>query len=215
VSDRRTVATFLLGAAGLGAAVWFRDGLNHAWAPVLQAIAPIWMHLLAQSRWPNWAVYLVTVPSVISVAYLGWRYLHRRKYPHWRFKELRFLGTLWRWNNLSDLPHTLEPYCPTCQGLLVYEELGGRSGSQPQSVALYCENCQMILTEQPGTWKYLQARIAREIERLSRTGEWRQHVPHHQSFWRIRRNACATDASATAALDAPQGGAHGQPNPSR
>lgn len=139
----------------------------------------------------------------IGMAYLGWR-----------FKELRFLGSVWRGNSLSGLPHALEPYCPTCQDLLVYEELGGRFGSQPQSVALYCENCQTILTEQSRTWKYLQARTAREIERLSRTGEWRQHVPEHHSFWRIRSTPSPMNAPDPAALDAFRVKTHDRPTPS-
>jgi hypothetical protein len=162
-----------------GAAVWFRVELGPAWVLTKQTAESLWTHLLAQSLWPNWTAYAVGIPSAVAVVYLGWRYLDNKKNSHRRFKELPYLGSIWRWNSLSDLPNALQPYCPSCQGLLVYEELGGRYGNQAQSVALHCEACQTIPTEQSGTWKYLQARVAREIQRLIRTGEWRQHVPGH------------------------------------
>ena len=164
---------------GTGLTMSFKEMLESAWAATQQTAESLWAHLLAQSLWPNWAAYVVGIPSAMAVAYLIWRYLDDKKNSHRRFKELPFLGSVWRWSSLSDLPHALQPYCPNCQGLLVYEELGGRYGNQAQSVALHCEACQTIPTEQSGTWKYLQARVEREIQRLIRTGEWRQHVPGH------------------------------------
>jgi len=160
-----------------GAAVWFKDELQPAWMLAQQSAQPLWRHLMTPSQWPNWAAYALSVPSALIVIYLVWRYLDDRKNSHRRFKELQYLGTVWRWKSLSDLPHALRPHCPSCQSLLVYEELGGRFGSQSQSVVLHCEKCQTIPTEEPGTWKYLQSRVSREIQRLIRTGEWRQHVP--------------------------------------
>ncbi|MDR3372006.1 hypothetical protein [Rhodoferax sp.] len=159
------------------------------------------------SIWPTWAIYLVSMPLTMAFVYLGWRYLHSRKNSYGRFKELPFLGAVWHWNSLSDLPHALKPVCPSCQSLLVYEELGGRFGNQPQSVVLHCEKCESILTEQPGTWKSLQARTAREINRLIHTGEWRQHVPTHRSRWRIRRSGQPTSMPAPAA-SVPSGSNH-------
>jgi len=181
LSDRKKKmgASIWLGAvllAAVGTAVWFRDELRPTWTLAQQTMEPLWSHLMTPSQWPNWATYLGCLSSVVLVVYLVWRYLDDRKNSHRRFKELQYLGTIWRWKSMSDLPRALRPYCPTCQSLLVYEELGGRFGSQSQSVVLHCEQCQTIPTEQPGTWKYLQARVAREIQRLIRTGEWRQHV---------------------------------------
>jgi len=165
--------------AAAGAAVWFKDELRPVWVLAQQTVEPLGQHLMTPSLWPNWVAYLVCIPSALAVLFLGWRYLQYRKSSGRLFKELTYLGSVWRWNSPADLPKALKPYCPNCNALLVYEELGGRFGSQSQSVALHCETCQTIPTEQPGTWKYLQARTAREIERLIRTGEWRQHVPDH------------------------------------
>lgn len=184
MSDRKkgmfaTVLLTVVVVAATGAAVWFKAELRAVWALAQQMVEPLWLHLMTPSLWPNWVAYLVCIPSALAVLFLGWRYLQYRKSSHRLFKELSYLGSVWRWSSLSDLPHALQPYCPSCHGLLVYEELGGRSGSQAQSVTLHCEACQTIPTEQPGTWKYLQARVSREIQRLIRTGEWRQHVPDH------------------------------------
>lgn len=172
-----TVLLAVAVVAAAGAAVWFKVELRPAWALAQQTIEPLWQHLMTPSLWPNWVAYLVSIPSTMAVFFLAWRYLQYRKSSSRLFKELNYLGSVWRWNSPSDLPNALQPYCPSCNTLLVYEELGGRFGNQSQSVALHCEACQTIPTEQPGTWKYLQARTAREIERLIRTGEWRQHVP--------------------------------------
>jgi len=168
--------------AAVGAAVWFRDELRPVWALAQPTVEPVWQHLMTPSLWPNWVAYLVSIPSALAGLFLGWRYLQYRKSSQRLFKELTYLGSVWRWNSPADLPMALKPYCPSCNALLVYEELGGRFGNQPQSVALHCEACQTIPTEQPGTWKYLQARTAREIERLIRTGEWRQHLPEHEDL---------------------------------
>jgi hypothetical protein len=128
-----------LGALGAAWMVWFMGW----WSPFLsfahQALESLWMHLIAQSQWPNWSAYLVSVWLLISIVRLAVRKFESRNDNHNRFKKFSFGGSVWRWNSMSSLPYGLRPYCPRCDSMLVYEETGGGYSGDRRQVLLHCE----------------------------------------------------------------------------
>ena len=165
-----------VGAVGAAAALWLMGWLKPVWSFAHRAFESLWTHLMAQSQWPNWSAYLVSVWALVSIFRLALKKWESRKDNQNRFNQLSFLGSVWRWDSMSSLPYGLRPYCQRCDTLLVYEETGGGYSDEPKRVHLHWEHCQTIPTSVDGHMRYLQARVSREIDRLVRSGQWRQHV---------------------------------------
>lgn len=168
------------GAVGAGVALWVIGWLTPLGAFVAQYTRLGWMHLMAQSQWPNWSAYLVSLLLAISALRWALKYWRNRKDNHNRFTQLTVGGAVvWRWRSISSLPMTLVPYCPSCSTQLVYDYDDGEryTGAQRHTV-LVCERCDRHrqVCREPGDYDDLRDRVNREIDRLLRTGEWRQHV---------------------------------------
>ena len=164
-------------AGGAGLFLWLVGWLKPVWSFAHQAFESLWMHLMAQSQWPNWSAYLVSLLAAISALRWAFKAWSSRKDNHNRFNQFNFLGSGWRWNTISHRPIGLVAYCPDCDIRLVYEETGGRFSDEPKTIALQCEKCDVVRTCELGDLKHLTSRVSREIDRLVRTGQWRQHVP--------------------------------------
>lgn len=165
------------GAVGAAATVWVAGWFEPFWKYCVGYIAAGWSHLMASSQYPNWSAYLVSLLALISAliwAFMAWS---SRKDNQKRFNQFNFLGSGWRWNTISNSPVGLLAYCPECDIRLVYEETGGRFSDEPKTIALHCEKCDAVRTCELGDLEHLNGRVSREIDRLIRTGQWRQHVP--------------------------------------
>ena len=167
-----------LGAAGGALALWLMGLLSPLWSWVQNASGSLWTHLMAQSSWPNWLAYVISLPAAAACLRWALRHWRNRKDSTWRFHQLSFMGVVWRWEPTSGLPDRVRFYCPRCDTRLVYELMAGDlySGAQAR-IALHCETCNCERLQMVGNLDYLNARIIREIDRLHRTGEWRRHVP--------------------------------------
>ncbi len=164
-------------ALGGAAFLWLMGWLSPLWSWVQNASGSLWTHLMAQSQWPNWSAYLVSLLAAIAWWLLARSHLRNRKDSTWRFNQLSFMGVVWRWDSTSDLPETVVGFCASCDTRLVYERiLGDRYEGTPPQVALHCETCNCERFRIDGDLAYLNARIIREIDRLHRTGEWKKHV---------------------------------------
>lgn len=175
------VGAFAKGAAGAAGAalfLWFSGLLKPLWSFIHQASLSLWTHLMAQSQWPNWSAYFVSLLAAFAWSLLARSHLRNRKESTWRFNQLSFLGVVWRWDSTSDLPKTVHGFCASCDTRLVYEQIQGDhyEGTPPQLV-LHCETCGCERFRIDGNLAYMNARVIREIDRLQRTGEWKRHVP--------------------------------------
>ncbi|WP_313074947.1 hypothetical protein [Melaminivora sp.] len=174
----------LLGALGKGAAgaaggalfLWFSGLLKPLWSWLHQTWLSLWTHLMAQSSWPNWLAYVISLAAALACLRWARRQWRSRKDSTWRFHQLSFLGVLWRWLPTSGLPSHVSGYCPACDTRLVYETLVPNF-DHPRRIALHCETCSSVRLRMEGNLDYMNARVIREIDRLQRTGEWKQHVP--------------------------------------
>ena len=84
-----------------------------------------------------------------------------------------FLNAKWTWHYNRGVPAGIWAYCPRCDTQLVYSEYYD-SGSN--RIRLECEHCNSTLVSEVGSRDYLVAKIARQIDRNIRTGEWKKHV---------------------------------------
>lgn len=165
------------GAAGAALFLWFSGLLKPLWSFIHQASLSLWTHLTAQSSWPNWLAYVVSLAAATACVRWALRHLRNRKESTWRFHQLSFLGVVWRWLPTSGLPSHVSGYCPSCDTRLVYEVIpSDRYTGTPRRIALHCETCSCERLRMEGDLNYMNARIIREIDRLHRTGEWKQHV---------------------------------------
>lgn len=165
------------GAVGAAVCLWIASWYEPFWKTFSGFMQLGWRKLMAQSQWPNWSAYLVSLLAAISLLRWAFKAWSSRKDSLSRFHQLNSVGSVWRWNVISSHPIALQAYCPECDMRLVYEETGGRFTNEAQTVVLRCEKCDVVRTSEPGDMKYLNNRVSREIDRLIRTGEWRRHVP--------------------------------------
>lgn len=157
----------------------------------LKAVAAAVGTYLAQpSDWPNWIPWSLSVFSAHCILRLAFQWVRMRKDSHRRFNQLRFLGALWRFgmsNQNSDIRASLAAFCPSCDGRLVSEEIPSDwTLGLHRRVRLICERCNATRVDEAGDASDLIARVSREVDRLIRTGEWRQHVPPGESDGRPR-----------------------------
>lgn len=169
----------VLGTAFAGVALlWFKGWLSPLWSWVQNASGSLWTHLMAQSSWPNWLAYVISVAALFICLRWALRQWRNRKDSTRRFHQLSFWGVVWRWKPTSGLPDVLEAFCPSCDTRLVYENvIPNQYTGRAIGVKLHCETCsKQALHYDGGFLDHLNERVIREIERLHRTGEWKAHV---------------------------------------
>jgi len=155
--------------------------------PFLAFLKMLWGHVVGGWLWlgeehlvSGWLITLMSASTagvLIVLALALHQHLTEKSAQSelwWKsFKEMDFNGATWRWHWSSDSEiKNLAPYCPLCDGLLVYEEprhdiLYGYEGNQ---VKLFCENCSHRLVSSVISHTYFQARrvVQREIYRRVR-----------------------------------------------
>ena len=162
------------GAASVGVFAWVMDWLKPLWEYGSTALKSGWSHLMASSSMPNWMAYAMSFTLAISALRWALRAWASRKDNHKRFTQFNFMGGVWRWNFMSGLIGNLGVYCPQCDGALVYSnDINAR---QIWEVSWHCERCSCIRVSCEGDKGYLDGRVKREIDRLVRTGKWRNYV---------------------------------------
>jgi hypothetical protein len=173
----------LMGAAGTvgtGVVLWLIDWFSPVVGFFVELIRLGWRHAMAQSQWPNWSAYLLSFWAAISALRWAFRAWSSRKDNHNRFTQFNLGGVvLWSWRSISSHPAGLVPYCPACSTQLVYRYDDGSHYADQRHTELICQHCNRdrVVLREPGNYDDLIKRIKREIDRLIRTGQWRQHVP--------------------------------------
>lgn len=164
---------------GLLAATTVQPDLATELLPLAQAaVLSLAQHLGQATTLPTWSVYLLGA----SAAALAWRLAARRpagpQAPAEPRREDyvrdRFLGVLWEWRyNARQVPVDLWASCPDCATRLVSYTT---RPPEEKRLKMYCEHCRVNLLSEAGERDYLHARVARQIERKLRTGEWQEAV---------------------------------------
>jgi len=160
----------VLTATIIGAASLIPGALK--WVPEIAVL--VWTHLLGTSGLPNWGLYLLIAISIPTVT----QFVNLHRKPKGRsvasYNHDTFLDLKWRWSYMSGHPSGAWAFCPQCDTMLVYSEVGSRFDPDRTTV-LTCETCNCDLLHHEGDKDYLVQKIHRKIDRKIRTGEW-QHV---------------------------------------
>ena len=126
--------------------------------------------LLSWISIPTWLFLLLAVISAATVIRKLSRLLSKEEDTPGEpdvdmYTQDNFFGLTWRWTP-EFLPSSLRSYCPVCDTLLVYHE------PYRAAVTFFCETCQEIKLESDANYDETIARVTRQIDRKSRTGEW-------------------------------------------
>ena len=137
----------------------------------MTATADLFRHLRETSAVPNWGLYVLVLLAMLGFA-PGLAAALRRKGPKVSaYQEDTFEGLKWRWSYQAGRPVNAWAFCPHCDTVLVYAEMGSRF--DPVTV-LSCETCQLDVLHHDGSKDYLVKKINRLIDRKIRTGVWQQ-----------------------------------------
>lgn len=163
------------GAVGAAVCLWIGSLYAPFWKWFSGSLQTGWSHLMASSQYPNWSAYLVSLLAAISLLRRALRAWRSRTESTSRFKQLSFMGSVWRWNSISHHPSALMAYCPHCDTALVYAHY--LDAYDRHRVRWRCQRCDLVCTDDSGDKDDLNGRVSREIDRLIRTSEWRKHLP--------------------------------------
>jgi len=170
----RRTALWAAAAAGLGlVATALGAEAPRTW--LLDAARGAGTHLGGRTALPNWSVYLLSACAAACAwqARRWGRPVLQRRAPAPRpadYQHDRFLGVRWAWHwDEHQRPKGLWAACPGCATRLVTYVA---KPPADRRVKMFCEHCRVTLVDEPGDRDYLHARIARQIERKLRTGEW-------------------------------------------
>lgn len=110
--------------AAVVTAVSFIPG-TFKWA--LDTATDFWSHLFGASALPNWSLYLLALLSLNTIIY--WTALViKQKGPNISaYNHDTFLGLKWRWSYISGNPTNAWAFCPHCDTMLVYSNIGAFS----------------------------------------------------------------------------------------
>lgn len=181
LSSLRRPSPWLVATAPLGllAATTVQPDLATQLLPLAQAaVHSLAQHLGDATTLPTWSLYLLGA----SAAGLSWQLGRRRSATpaapaaprREDYLRDRFLGVLWEWRyNARQAPVDLWASCPDCATRLVSYTT---RPPEEKRLKMYCEHCRVNLLSEPGERDYLHARVARQIERKLRTGEWQDAV---------------------------------------
>lgn len=149
---------------------WLLQGVHWCWQVVLE----IWEHLTASVSVPWWSVYLCGLILCI-ILWRGCRATIRslaREAVDDSFLSYRediFFNMRWRWRWTQDGVTDIACYCPQCDLQLIPQDLHGETGFS-------CERCGQDVYKVDGNMYQFELRIAREVQRKARTGEWKNAV---------------------------------------
>ncbi|MFM2075190.1 MAG: hypothetical protein RJB34_1495 [Pseudomonadota bacterium] len=143
---------------------------------VMEVAAIFWNHLTDASTLPNWSLYLLALMGLNTIIYWASLVIKPKGLnPIAAYTHDTFLGLKWRWSYISGSPTNAWAFCPECDTMLVYSELG-RYFDPVQKTVLTCETCCKDMLNHEGDRAYLVEKIHRQIDRKIRTGEWKHIV---------------------------------------
>ena len=148
----------------------------YRWA--LDAGSAAWKFLTAAGGTPRWVLIVLAAVAAPTV-YRALRLLLPAKSagPTVRparftdYTEDTFFGVVWRWAYQQGKLLPPAGFCPTCDTQLVYSE-----PYRGISVSLVCEHCHKTVYDGEGGLEDALNRVARQIERKLRSGEWQRMV---------------------------------------
>jgi hypothetical protein len=141
---------------------------------VVEVATDFWSHLLGTSEFPNWSLYLLALMSIHTLMYWVARVINPKGPNIAAYNHDTFLGLKWRWSYISGHPTNAWAFCPHCDTMLVYSEVGSFYDPNRKTV-LACETCGRDTLHHKGDKDYLVQKIHRQIDRKIRTGEW-EHI---------------------------------------
>jgi hypothetical protein len=157
---------------------WFR---LHLW----QLITSIAKPLVLFGHWikndtvlPNWLFLTLGILSIITIirALSAIRRMNGNATERYDHDEV--FGIIWRWSGDPYQTYNLCPFCPHCDGELLYHDQRRDSFridnflNKPDFTQFKCENCGFCSVEIDGDHQNAFGRTQREIGRRYRTGEW-------------------------------------------
>lgn len=113
-----------------------------------------WKHLSGTTGLPNWGLYLLAVLSIHTVVNLTARVIKPKTPSNTVYNNDTFLGLKWRWSYISGHPENVWAFCPHCDTMLVYSEIGSFYDPDRKTV-LTCETCGCSMLDHKGDKDYL------------------------------------------------------------
>lgn len=176
----RRTALWAAAAAGLGlVAAGLGAEAPRTW--LLEAAQAAGTHLGRSTPLPHWSIYLLSACAAACAwqARRWGRPVRPGRAPASPrpadYQRDRFLGVQWAWHwDERQRPKGLWAACPACATRLVTYVA---KPPAERRVKMFCEHCRVTLVDAPGDRDYLHARIARQIERKLRTGQWLDSAP--------------------------------------
>ena len=145
---------------------------------VAEVAAAFWSHLLGTSGFPNWSLYLLALMSIHTLVYWAARATKPKGPNVASYNHDTFLGLKWRWSYIAGQPANAWAFCPHCDTMLVYSEVG-RFFDPDRKTVLTCETCGRDMLQHEGDRDYLVQKIHRQIDRKIRSGEWERVVENN------------------------------------
>lgn len=142
---------------------------------VVEVVSAFWNHLFGATTLPNWSLYLLALMSLNTIIYSAALVIKPKGSNITAYTHDTFLGLNWRWSYISGRPVNAWAFCPDCDTMLVYSELGSYFDPIRKTV-LTCETCSKDMLNHEGDRDYLVEKIHRQIDRKIRTGEWKRIV---------------------------------------
>ena len=174
--DKHPVRNGILVTVGSGillaAALFVLSRIPTAWRYVASFFSRIGAHLVSHLSVPFWLFYILLL---MGMPFLGWCFLRLRRRAGPRVGDYtsdRFLEVDWTWHYVwGSTPEGIWCFCPDDNTRLVNSE-----DSYRHSITLECETCKRKWGPIQGGMYDLTNKIARQIERKIRTGEWKKVV---------------------------------------
>lgn len=179
----KTAVATLVSVAVTGFLAWLVGALPAIYRWICWAIASAWEWLNTSTPILGWLIVLGTALATVGAARIAsaWRRKaavpDAQPRPEWEsFRSLLYRGALWQWEWIDGRVARPQSFCPRDMMQLQFiDDRGGPVGYQ-HCWRLFCQKCR---TKFDGAWHRTDGpdqEITFEIDRLVRTGEWRDAV---------------------------------------
>jgi hypothetical protein len=160
-----------LGAVGTHLAGWWPS--VQVW--LVSAAQRGWHFLTTSHALPGWILVLLGAAAAFGLYVLVEVLRPRTAKPDWRdYRQDTIFDMVWRWGYAGDRISNLCSFCPRCD-TQVYLRGDHPSDFHPHRTVFHCDHCDTRITVNGG---YIDVgdKVAREIQRRLRSGEWRAAV---------------------------------------
>lgn len=169
-----TAITGTITALLIAGATWFFPVLG---AMLKSAAFVVWEYLSETTTLPRGVSLLLGIGGFLFVLQAMQRFLRvnfrERGYLEYRRDEV--FGIVWRWAYRNGLVDDITPYCPSDDTMLIHAEQHQEPyGPFAPTVEYRCETCGRSFGPFPENDGWTRGKVARQIDRRIRTGEWRK-----------------------------------------